>query len=102
MNLNLFRVLSPAEQEAQRQYAELEQWQAACLALGATPAQLVAYERAAQTYARTTLYPNSAIVTQARQAAKEALMRGEPMPQDIAATVQQMWGRELATKLGMI
>ena len=102
MNLNLFRILSPAEQEAQRQYTELQTWAAACRSLGAAPEELAAYENAAQAYARTTIYPNNAIVAEARKAAQEALARGEPLPQDIAAAMQQMWARELAALLGLI
>lgn len=102
INLNLFRVPSPAEQEAQRQYTELQTWAATCRALGAAPEQLAAYEHAAQAYARTTIYPNSAIVAAARKAAQEALARGESLPQDVEAAIQQMWDRELAVRLGLI
>lgn len=99
INLNLFRVLSPTEQESQRQYYELQTWAGACRALGANPEHLAAYENAAQAYAATTLYPNSEIIAAARRAAQEALLHGEPLPQDVAAAVQAMWNREMGAWL---
>lgn len=100
MNLNLFRVLSPAEQEAMQQFIDYDVWRLQCMALGATDAQLGDYERSARAFALTTVYPNDAIIATARKAAKEALLRGEPMPQDAEREVQRQFARELAWLIG--
>jgi lipase chaperone LimK len=101
MNLNLFRVLSPVEQEAQRQHADRDTWHVQCRSLGATPAQLDAYEESAQAFARTTIYPNTRIVAEARRAALEALRQGKPLPADAEAAVQSVWARDLAKLIGL-
>lgn len=100
MNLNLFRVLTPAEQEAIRQCTEYDTWRLTCMALGATDAQIGAYERSARAFAPTTVYPNEAVIVAARRAAQEALARGEPMPQDAEAAVQKLFAQQLAKLIG--
>ena len=101
MNLNLFRVLSPVEQAAQRQYAERDVWQTRCKTLGATIEQIDAYEERAQAFARTTVYSNDRIVAEARRAALEALQQGKPLPADVEVAVQSVWARDLARLLGL-
>ena len=99
LNLNLFRVLTPAEQEARRPFDELQIWAGVCRALGAAPEQLAVYENAAQAYATTTLYPNSAIVSVAREAAYDALRRGDPLPTDPEAAIRLLWNRQWADRM---
>lgn len=99
MNLNLFRVLSPAEVEAQRQLADRERWIADAVALGATRQQLLDYDARAVAYAQTTLYPNERFLVEARRAAREALLCGKPLPTDAGAAVRELWARELARML---
>jgi hypothetical protein len=101
MNLNLFRVLTPAEQEAQQQYIDRQKWRAACTTLGATAEQLDAYETRAREYAITTPYPNTRIVAEARRAALESLAQGDGIPEDIEEAVQSIWARDLARLLGL-
>lgn len=99
--MNLFRVLSPDEQAAMQAYADQEAWTLQCRALGATPEQCATYERSAQAFAATTIYPNSRIVAEARKAALDALARGEPMPLSAEQILQALWSRELARQLGV-
>lgn len=101
MNLNLFRVLSPVEQEAQRQYTELETWRAAAIALGALPEEVDHYDARSHAFARTTPYPNDRIVAEARRAALEVLTQGKPLPTDVESAVQSVWARDLARLLGL-
>lgn len=95
MNLNLFRVLSPAEAEAQRQLVNREQWIATAMALGATRQQLLDYDARAVANAQTTLYPNGRFLVEARRAAREALICGKSLPADVEAAVRELWAREL-------
>jgi hypothetical protein len=95
LNLNMFRT----DVQAAQPYAELQAWATACRNLGADPAQLAAYENAAQAYATTTIYPNSTIVYEAREAAHQALQRGEPLPKDPEEAIQAMWNRQWAARL---
>lgn len=99
MNLNLFRVLTPAEREAQQQFIDYELWRIACMKCGVSDTQCGDYNRAAVLFAQTTFYPNDAIVATARQSALEALQRGEPMPTDPEAAVQSLFARQLAALL---
>jgi hypothetical protein len=101
MNLNIFRVLTLDEQAALQQYADQDEWRIACLALKATPEQIMDYEKSAQAFARTTPYPNSRIIAEARRAAKEALLRGKPMPQDAEQALQAAWADELRRMIGL-
>jgi hypothetical protein len=100
MNLNMFRVPTAAEQEALRQYAEREQWAVQCRALGASRDAIRAYDAAARAYAMTTLYPNERVVTEARKAALDALLRGDPFPSDPEQALRLLWARELAQLIG--
>ena len=98
--MSLHPILTPAEQEAVRQFAEYDTWRLTCMALGATDAQLGAYERSARAFAATTFYPNDAVIVAARRAAQEALARGEPMPEDAEMAVQRLFAQQLATLIG--
>ena len=80
MEINPFIICNTAEQATYRQYADQQSWHIACLALGAVADMLYAFDTDAQRYAATTIYPNSDVVAYCRQLAKEALLRGEPMP----------------------
>lgn len=99
MNLNLFRVLTAAEQEAQRALADREAWLAQCEALGASRAALLEWDAAAVAYAPTTLYRNDRVINEARRAVREALMRGAPMPADVATALRELWARDVAGML---
>jgi hypothetical protein len=100
MNLNMFRMPTPAEQEALRQYAEREQWEVQCRALGVSLDTIRAYDAAARAYAMTALYPNERVVAEARKAAHDALLRGEPMPADPEQALRSLWVRELVRLIG--
>lgn len=101
MNLNMFRVLTIEEQAALQQYADMDEWRIACLSLGATLEQILDYEKSAQEFAITTAYPNSRIIAEARKAAKDALLRGESMPQDAERALQSLWAHELRRIIGL-
>jgi hypothetical protein len=99
MNLSLFRVLSQVEQEAMRALADRERWVADCVALGASREALLDYDARATAYARTTIYPNSRMQSEARRAALEALQRGETLPADPEVAIKELWARDLARLL---
>lgn len=96
MNLNMFRVLSPAETAALQQFADQERWIVESLAMGASLQALLDYDAQALAYAQTTPYPNQRIVSEARRAAREALLCGKPLPTDVQAAIQTMWARDMA------
>jgi hypothetical protein len=101
MNLNMFRVLDPNEQAAIQEYADQDEWRIACLNLGASPDQVATYEQSARRFAAASFYPNDRIITEARRAAKDMLLRGESMPQDAEHTLQMLWARELRRMLNL-
>lgn len=101
MNLDLFRVLMSADQEAAQQFIDYDLWRLACMAFGVTDTQCGDYSRAARAFAATTFYPNDAVVEAARRAALEALQRGEPLPTDVEQAVQALFARQLAAVIGL-
>ena len=83
-------------QESMQSFVDYETWRIACAHFDVTDTQCGDYNRAAVAFAQTTAFPNTAVVEVARKAALEALARGEPMPQDIEAAVQDQFARQLA------
>ena len=87
---------TPTEQVAAQEWIEYDEWRIICSRFGVSDTQCGDYERSARAFAVTTPYTNSEIVAAARRAVLEALMRGEPMPQDAEAALNAGFSRHLA------
>ena len=80
-------------------YADRERWQYECQPFGVDKDQLIAYEYSALRYAATTVYANHLVVAYARRLAKEALMRGEPLPVNAEQAIENENTRRLVRLL---
>lgn len=91
---------SPTEIAAAQAHARRERWEYTCQVLGATTAQIRAFDESAVSYAQTTLWPNGDVIDAARAAALRRLKRGETMPSDAAVLHQEDNARAQARWLG--
>jgi predicted phosphoadenosine phosphosulfate sulfurtransferase len=97
---NPFVPLTAEELALYEAMVEREKWEHMLRALGVSVEAVRAYEADALAFAASTVYPNHAVILWARQAAKAAVLRGEPMPTSAEAAIQHERARELGRLIG--
>lgn len=100
MELNPFVICSTTEQAIYRQHADREVWIVLCRSFGADLAALEAYDQTAAHYAATTIYPASDVVAYCRRLAREALERGELLPETPQQAIEAENRRQLHRLIG--